>query len=715
MSSQTAAVIPVEPAGLRLVRRSLDAIFRPRSVAVVGASSDPQCVGRQILDNLLEFGFAGRTYVVNPKAQEIHGLRCYSSLREIAGPVDLAVVVVPRRAVPSVVEDAVAIGAGGLVVVTAGFRELGEEGARLEKELREQSARARLPMVGPNCMGVFNTDPGVRLNLTFSPVAPRPGHIAFLSQSGALGATVLSLAELEGLGFSLFASLGNEAGVTHRDALAYAAAEPLTRVIVLYLETFDAPAEFLRLAREVSRQKPIVCLKGGRTESGARAASSHTGALATASRAFETIMRQSGVVLVDSTAEMLDVAQGLARASLPRGRRVRVLTNAGGPGVLAADKLSARRLELPPLDAGRQATMREFVTPQALVGNPVDLTVEGTPEMYGRAARVLLEDDATDALLAIFVCPPRISGPAVLHKLQEAAAGASKPVVAAFPAQLELRRHAPESAMSLIGYPESAAAVLGALADYSEWRRRPAGRVRRFRVHRSRVERLVARARREKRCVLDAAESMAALGAYGIPAPRSVLVRRPAQLAAAARRLGFPLAMKVVSPAIVHKTEAGGVVLNIKTLPELRASYRALVARTGGAGELRGVLLQPMAPAERELILGFHRDPQGTPLLLAGLGGILAEALDAAALRALPVTDQDIRELLDEMPGSRVLGAFRGQAPAARQRLEEALARLAQLASEHPAIQEIDLNPFTASADPARCQALDARILLAPA
>ena len=707
------ASVPVERPVLVRVRKRLDAIFRPRSVAVVGASTDPQCVGRQILDNLLEFGFPGRVHVVNPKAQEIRGLPCTASLRDIAEPVDLAVVVVPRRAIFTVVKDAVARGVGGLVVVTAGFREMGEEGARLEEELRQQAASARLPLVGPNCMGVFNTDPAVRLNLTFSPAPPRPGHIAFVSQSGALGATVLSLAEIEGLGFSLFASLGNEADVTHRDALAYAASDPRTRVIILYLETFDDPAAFLRLAREVSRQKPIVCLKGGRTESGARAASSHTGALATASRAFEAILRQSGVTLVDTTAEMLEVAQGFARAPLPHGRRVRVLTNAGGPGVLATDKLAARKLSLPPLDAERQAELRGFLTPQAPVSNPVDLTVEGTPEMFGRAARVLLEDPVTDALLAIFVRPPRISAPAVLHELEKAAANAGKPVVGAFPAQVELRRNAPESSMALVEYPESGAAVLAGLADYAEWRERPRGRVRRFRVERARVEKLIARARRERRRALDAAESLAALRAYGIPVARHALVRRPAELAAVALRIGFPLALKVVSYAILHKTEVGGVHLNIQSLAELRAAYRALLARVRRAGPVRGVLLQQMVPAERELILGFRRDAQGTPLLLAGLGGVLVEALDAVALRALPATDEDIRQLLDEMPGSRVLGAFRGRQPVARARIEEALARLAQLAREHPAVEEIDLNPFVASADPARCQALDARILLA--
>jgi acyl-CoA synthetase (NDP forming) len=672
-------------------------------------------VGRQILDNLLEFGFPGRTYVVNPKAQEIRGLPCYGSLREIEEPVDLAVLVVPRRAVFSVVDDAIATGVGGLVVVTAGFRELGEDGARMEKELQRRVARARLPLVGPNCMGVINTDPKVRLNLTFSPAAPRPGNIAFLSQSGALGATVLSLAELEGLGFSLFASLGNEGGVTHRDALAYAADDPLTRVLVLYLETFDAPVQFLRLAREVSRRKPIVCLKGGRTETGARAASSHTGALATATRAFEAILRQSGVVLVDSTAEMLEVAQGLARAPLPRGRRVRLLTNAGGPGVLATDKLAAQGLTLPPLDAAQQAALREFVTPQAPVGNPVDLTVEGTPEMYGRAARLLLDDEATDALLAIFVRPPRVSGPQVFEELQAAAAGTPKPVVAALPAQQELRRNAAAGPLALVEYPESAPGVLAALAEYADWRRRPRGRVRRFRVQRLRVERLIRRAQRERRSALDATDSLAMLRAYGIPVARYALVRRPAGLAAAARRIGFPLALKVVSHSILHKTEVGGVVLNINSAEKLREAYGRLRARVRGAGRLKGVLLQEMVSAERELILGFQRDAQGTPLLLAGLGGVLVEALEAVALRALPATKEDIRELLDDMPGSRVLGAFRGRPPVARAQVEEALARLAQLAREHPAIAEIDLNPFVASADPARCVALDARIVLSSA
>lgn len=697
---------------IRQGRRPLDAIFRARSTAIVGASTDPACVGRQILDNLLAFGYPGRLYVVNPKAQEIRGLPCYASVRAIEQPIDLAVLVVPRAAVLPVVEDSIARGVGGLVVVTAGFREQGEEGARLEAQLRQRAAAAGIPLLGPNCMGLFNADPEVRLNLTFSPVPPRPGHVAFLSHSGALGAAVLSLAETTGLGFSLFASLGNEAGITHRDMLDYAADDPLTRVIALYLETFDDAPAFLRLARRVSRSKPIVCLRGGRTESGARAASSHTGALATSTRAFDAVMRQSGVVLVDSLAEMLDVAQGFARAPLPRGRRIRLLTNAGGPGVLAADKLANRRLSLVPLSQDSRVALLDFLTPRAVVGNPVDLTVEGTPTMYGRAARLLLEEPSTDGLLAIFVAPPRVSGPGVLHELQLAAASTAKPVVAAFPAQDELRRQAPEGPLALVAYPESAAGVMAALADYADWKRRPAGRRRRFRVNRERVERLLQRAEREGRSALDPEESLAALRAYGIPVPRYALARSAKELAPAARRVGFPLALKVVSPAILHKTEVGGVILNIKSPAELKPAYRALVERVRAAGPIRGVLLEEMVSAERELILGFGRDAQATPLLLVGLGGIFVEALEAASVAVFPVTDRGVREMVEEMPGSRVLGAFRGLQPVASARLEESLLRLAQLAGEHPAIADIDLNPFVVSADPDACKAVDARILL---
>lgn len=693
----------------------LDSIFRARSVAIVGASTDPNCVGRQILDNLVEYGYTGRIYAVNPKAQEVRGLRCYPSVRAIEEPVELAVLVVPRAAVLAVVEDCVAKGVRGLVVVTAGFRELDAEGAQLEAKLRERVARAGIPLLGPNCMGLFNADPEVRLNLTFSPVPPQSGYIAFLSQSGALGAAVLSLAETIRLGFSLFASLGNEAGVTHLETLEYAAADKLTRVIVLYLETFTEALRFLRIAQRVNRYKPIVCLKGGRTETGARAASSHTGALATSTHAFDAVLRQSGVLLVNTLEEMLDVAVAFAHLPLPQGQRVRVLTNAGGPGVLATDMLVRCGLELPPLTPERQEALREFVPPQSSVGNPVDLTVAGTPLMYGRAAQLLLDDPASDALLTIFVTPPRVSAPAVLAELQKAAYSATKPVVAAFTAQNELRRQAPPDKLILVGYPESAAVVLGALAEYAAWQRRPRGRSRRFDVNRERVTKLLAQVRRAGRNVLDPEESLAVLRAYGISTARYALVRNPGQLATRAKQIGFPLALKVVSPAILHKTEVGGVVLNIPNLSKLRKEYQALIGRlqaAGLAGQVRGVLLQEMVTEQREMILGFRRDPQGTPLVLVGLGGILVEALDAISLRVLPVTDQDVRDMLTEMPGARVLQAFRGLSPVAEPRLEESVLKLAQLAMDFEVIAEIDVNPFIVSAEPATCKAVDARILL---
>jgi acetyltransferase len=661
------------------------------------------------------FGYRGRIYPVNPKAQEIRGLRCYPSVRAIEETPELAVLVVPRAAVLPAVDDCLACGIAGLVVITGGFRELDAEGARLENELRQRAARACIPLLGPNCMGLFNTDPEVRLDLTFSPAPPRPGHIAFLSHSGALAAWVLTQAQTTGLGFSLFASLGNEASITHRDALEYAAADPLTRVIVLYLETFEELQAFLSVARRVTRVKPVVCLKGGRSETGARAASSHTGALATSSRAFEAVLRQSGVVLVDTTEEMLNVALGFSRLPLPRGRRVRLLTNAGGPGVLATDHLVRRGLELPPLAPERQAELREFVTPQAPVVNPVDLTVEGTPLMYGSAARLLLDDAATDALFVLFVEPPRVAGPEVLRELQQATANTTKPVVAAFPAQDELRRQAPEGNFALIDYPESAAVVLGALADYADWRKRALGRRRRFRVNRLRVAKLIAKAQRSGQSVLDPAESLTVLQAYGIPVAPYAFVRTPAELGRRAQRVGFPLALKVVSPEILHKTEVGGVVLNIANRTELKKEYRKLTERlqaAGMAGQLRGALLQKMVNRERELILGFRRDAQGAPLLLLGLGGILVEALEAVTARVLPVTDHDVREMLREMPGARMLGAFRGLGPVAGGTLEESLLRLAQLAEDFPAIREIDVNPFAVSAKPLACRAVDARILL---
>jgi acyl-CoA synthetase (NDP forming) len=716
------SIQPGSPAGgpapsrrkLELVRSRLDCLFRPRSVALVGASSRVDAVGRQLLDNLLDFGYTGRLFPVNPKAEEIRGLRCYPSVGAIEEPVDVAVLVLPRASIVPLAEECLAAGARSLVVITGGFRELDAEGARLEAQLRDCVAKAGVPLLGPNCMGLFNADQSVRFNLTFSPVHPRPGHVAFLSQSGALAAQVLTQAPDLGLNFSLFASLGNEAGITHRDSLDYAGADPNTRVVVLYLETFDDPQAFIRIAREVTRRKPVICLKGGRTETGARAAGSHTGALATNRRAFEAAMRQSGVVMADTTEEMLNVALGFSRAALPRGRRVRVLTNAGGPGVLATDMLARHNLELPPLTSERRVQLRRVVTPQAPLGNPVDLTVEGTPKMYGDAARLLLKDKATDALLAVFVEPPRVAGPEVLQALREAAADTDKSVVFAFPAQGALRRQCPPGNFALIDYPEAAAAVLGALRSYAERKEQRPGRVRRFRVNRHRVMRLIQRARRQQRNALDTEESFAALRAYGIPLARYRLARTATEAARAAESIGFPVALKVVSPDILHKTEVGGVVLGIDSrrgLQQRCARLRQRLRSLGLEDKLRGFLVQKMAAAERELILGFRRDEQGTPLLLVGLGGILVEALDAVAVRVLPVTDQDVRDMLSQMPAASVLDSFREMQPVARTRLEESLLRLAQLAADFDEIAEIDLNPFVASARPAACEALDARIV----
>jgi len=694
----------------------LDHLFRPRSVAVVGASTSREGVGRQILDNLLDFGYSGRVFAVNPKVHEIGGLPCYPAVSAIGEAPELAVVVVPRAVVLPVVEECIACGVQGLVVITAGFRELDREGAALEEQLRGRAAEAGVPLLGPNCMGLFNTDPSLRLNLTFSPVPPRPGHIAFLSQSGALGALVLSLTHGRPLGYSLFASLGNEAGVTHLDALAYAGADERTWVIALYLETFLRPEDFLRVARGVAEVKPVVCLKGGRSETGVRAASSHTGALATFSRAFEALLRQAGMILAENTEELLNIAQGFAQGPLPRGRRVRVLTNAGGPGVLAADLLERHGLQLPQLAAERQAQLRSFVAPRASLGNPVDLTVEGTPAMYNSAARLLLADGATDALLAVFVQPPHVSGADVLLAVEQAAGTAERPVVAAFPAQEDLLRKSCVDKCVLVDFPEAAAPVLSAMARYAEWRSLPRGRVPRFAVRQEQVARLIEHLRRVGRHVLDVEESLAVVRAYGIPVARHVLVREERELDAGARRVGFPVALKVVSADVLHKTEVGGVVLGIRSQAELEAAYRALMRRLAAvrpAGRVPGVLLQQMVPRDRELILGFRRDEQGLPVVLARLGGILAEALEAVVLRVLPVTDYDVRAMLAEMPGGRVLGAFRGWEPVALPTVEESLLRLAQLASDFPMISEVDLNPFMASSHPAACQAVDARIVLA--
>jgi acetyl coenzyme A synthetase (ADP forming)-like protein len=697
----------------------LDAIFRPRSIAVIGASTTPGALGRQILQNLVTYRYRGKLYPVNPKAREIFGLRCFSSLQDINDPIDLAVVVVRRELAIGAVEECGRKGIPGVVVITAGFREVGGAGAELEAQLVALARQYGFRLVGPNCMGVINTDAEVRMNATFAPTMPFAGNVAFLSQSGALGVAILNIAEERNLALSSFASLGNKADVSDDDALAYWAADPRTSVIAMYLESFGNPARFAQVARAVSRRKPLLIVKSGKTQAGARAAVSHTGALAEASdAALDGFLRACGVLRVATVDELFDLSAAFARNPLACGPRVAVISNAGGPAILATDAVIGNGLAMAELSPQTLAALRPRLPAHATVSNPLDMLPTAAANEYGFALRSVLTDPGVDMALVIFVPPMMVDPIAVIGALEAVRRAVPKPVIGVMmapeDARASLRDSYPEH-LALCQFPESAARALAALELHRRWVQRDAGRVPEHAVNRAAAENVIAAARAECRRDLHLREALEVLTAYGIPVVRYAAVRSAEEAEAAAARIGFPVAMKISHGGVAHKTEARGVVLNVRSTDQAFHTYHGLThvladhLQIPAAG--RVVVVQEMA-AGRETVLGMVRDPHLGPLLMFGLGGVLVETLRDVAFHPAPLSDRDAQEMIASIRGYPILRGVRGQKPVAFSVLEDALTRLSQLVMDFDCIQEIDINPFFASELQEACKAADVRIRL---
>ena len=699
--------------------RSLDPIFRPQTIAVIGASREPNALGRQILENVVKYGFRGRVYPVNPKANEILGLRCFPSVLAIPDPIDLAVVVVPRERTLAVVEECGRKGTRGVVVITAGFRETGGAGAEMETQLTDLARRYGFPRVGPNCMGVINTDPQVRLNATFAPTMPLVGNKAFLSQSGALGVAILNIADERGLGLSSFASLGNKADVADDDLLAYWADDPRTAVILMYLESFGNPGRFAQVARAVSRNKPILVVKSGKTHAGARAAISHTGALAGESDvALDAFLQHCGVLRVSTVEELFDLGTAFARNLLPAGPRVAIISNAGGPAILATDAVISQGLEMAQLSEATLAALRSRLPAHASVANPLDMLPTADAPLYGLALRKVLEDPGVDMALVIFVPPMMVDPLEVVGALEEARQAVRKPVIGVLMAPKEsgaLLRETFPNHLALCQFPEAAAGALAALERQRRWCARGPGVERRWEVDRAAAEKVFAAVRAEGRTELHLREAFEVLAAYGIPVARHVVVRSAEAAEGAARGLGFPVAMKISHGSIAHKTEARGVALNIRSTDQAFHTYHGLTHVLSESQHIpasgRAVIVQEMLSG-RETILGMVRDPHLGPLLMFGLGGLFVETLRDVAFRPVPLTDLDARELLRTIRGLPVLAGVRGQKPVAFEMLEEATLRLSQLVTDFDFLEEIDINPFFASERADDCKAADARMRL---
>lgn len=707
-------------------RASLRPLLRPRSVAVVGASRKPDSLGAKVLRNLVTGGFTGPVFPVNPQADVVFSIPAWRRLTEIPFPVDLAVIVVPAAAVPDVVEDARAKGVRAIVVLTAGFAETGAEGRARQERLVEQVRAAGMRMVGPNCLGVLDTEPDTRLNSTFTAATVRPGRVAMSSQSGALGVAILEQAAEYGIGFSSFVSVGNKADVSGNDLLQYWEDDPGTDLILLYLESFGNPRRFARIARRVARRKPILAVKSGRSAAGQRAVGSHTASLASSEAGTDALFRQAGVIRTATLEEMFEVAALLAHQPLPAGRRVAVLTNAGGPGILCADACEGAGLLLPGLSEPTRRALGAFLPPAASLLNPVDMIASAGPADYERATALLLDDEAVDALVVIHIPVERADVPAVAHAVRRgravARSGRAKPLlVCSLPEAVPVL--APAAAapgaetVPVYRFPESAARALSRAFEHAAWRARPEGVLPELPgFDAARASAACRRALAERGPGwLRPDELDEVLAAAGLPAVTTLACRTADEAVAAARRLGFPVVLKLASDTLVHKSDWGGVHLNLRDAAAVHAAFEAVAYRLRGAGrldEMQGVTVQPMARRGHELMIGLTQDPSFGPLIAFGLGGTSLELFADVTFRITPLTDRDAADMLASLRGSRLLDGWRGEPAVDKPALVDMLLRVGRLAEEVPEIAELDLNPVVAWPGSQGAQALDARVLV---
>lgn len=704
-------------------RRSLNAIFRPRSVAVVGASENPSSVGRTVLWNLISNPFGGTVYPVNPKRPNILGIKTYPTVKDLPETVDLAVITSPSVTVPDIVRDCVEAGIPGALVLSSGFREIGPEGADLERQIVEHASRGNIRLIGPNCLGVMN--PSTGLNATFAGAMARPGTVGFLSQSGALCTAVLDWSLRDQVGFSAFVSLGSMLDIGWGDLIDYLGDDPRTRSIVIYMESIGDARKFLSAAREVAMNKPIIVLEAGRTAQAARAAASHTGALTGSDEVLDAAFRRCGVLRVDSIADIFSMAEVLAKQPRPQGPRLAIVTNAGGPGVLATDSLIARGGELAELSQETLRALDECLPPAWSRGNPVDILGDATPDRYARAVEIVSRDPNADGLLVV-LSPQSMTDPTrTADKLKTHARLPNKPILASWMGGVSVA--AGEGILSRANiptfeHPDTAARAFCSMWAYSYNLRgiyeTPSITDDHFHHEPDRdlARRIIADALASGRCLLDEHESKRILSAYSIPTVHTLVATDESEAIAHANQIGYPVAVKLLSRTITHKTDVGGVQLDVANDAGVASAFRRirqLVSRKASAADFLGVSVQTMIRRDGyELIVGSAPDPQFGPVILFGTGGQLVEVFRDRALALPPLNTTLARRMMEQTRIYQALRGVRGRLPIDLPELERVLVRFSQLIVEQPWIREIDINPLHAA--PEQITALDARVLLHP-
>jgi len=693
----------------------LDSLLSPKTVAVVGASKHKGKVGYEILCNLISCGFEGQIVPVNPSAEEICGLKCYPSLSAFGGRIELSVIVVPRPAVLEAVKASISQGARAVVVITAGFKEVDEEGAALEAEIALRCREARVRLLGPNCLGIINTH--ASLNASFASHTPPKGGISVISQSGALCTAILDWAAARQLGLAKLVSMGNKADLSEIDLLDAFAEDSETKVIVGYLESISDGNRFMQAAEAASLKKPIVIFKSGVTAVGGKAASSHTGSLAGADIAYGAAFRRSGVVRADTFEAMFDYAMAFAMQPLPKGDHVAIITNAGGPGIMAADAVELAGMRVSPLESSHASALMQKLPKAASVANPIDVLGDADPKRYAEAVKEAMADETIHAIVVILT-PQAMTLPMETARAIAACADGRKPVLVSFMGGLDVKAARDELLLrNLPDYPspERAVNALKAMWDHASWLARPPRIITRFPANRRRVKRIITRHQKTGRHQIGEEAAKGILRAYDFNVPKGGLAITGDEALELARQLGYPVAMKIASPDVIHKSDAGGVKLNLMNGEAVRDAFDLMMLRirqrVPGA-RIEGVYIEQMCRRGREVILGMTRDPQFGPMLMFGIGGIFVEVMKDVTFNIAPITRDEATEMLESTKSYALLKGVRGLREVDLSAIAEALQRISQLVTEFPEIAELDINPFMVGEVGEASIAADARITI---
>ncbi|HCM42809.1 MAG TPA: acyl-CoA synthetase [Candidatus Omnitrophica bacterium] len=697
-------------------------LFSPRSIAVIGASRRPETVGYAMVDNLLRGGFKGKIHLVNPKADEICGLPCFHSVEAIPESFDLAVVIVPPSASAATLKACGEKGAKAAIVITAGFREIGAEGRKLEDELCAVAQDYGIAMLGPNCLGMINTDPDFLVNASFARTMPVAGNIAFISQSGALCTAVLDYAKGAAIGFSKFVSLGNKSALNEIDMLTYLKHDPKTHVILLYVEDLVDARRFIEASREITgeleKSKPILVIKSGRTAQGAQAAQSHTGSLMGADEVYDAIFAQAGVLRMDSIQQMFDLAIAFSKQPFPTGPNTAIITNAGGPGIMATDTCIRAGLSLAKFKPETEAALSKVLPPTANIHNPIDVIGDARADRYEEALKIVAKDPNVDSILVILTPQAMTAIEETAQVIVKAAKGIKVPIISCFMGIADVSagvKILEENGIPHYRFPENAGQVLGLMHRYQQWIQRPRTSVKAFKVDSAAVKKIIQETKQSGQEMVPIDRAMAIFEAYGFPVLPYGFARTPQEAANLAEKIGFPAVVKTISPQIVHKFDFGAVRLNLSDAQEVAQACNLMTAKFKQVfpeGKLDGFFVQKMSAKGLEVILGMNRDAALGATLMFGLGGIYVEVLKDVTFRLAPLRERSAELMVEEIRGYRMLKGVRGEKPSDIAKITECIERLSQLACDHPEIQEIDMNPLMVHADGLGASVLDARIIL---